>query len=285
MNIASLVDTGKVKALEIVQSGKAFECSECEHPIMPIMAASHFGDFHVIAKINGEFGIEHWRLDAPGHEQCIEQSKIKAREEEEAKKQIAEQKKIDDAYRAFVGSIPHENADTISLESFALDDDNREAYELTKAYGEDDFGLLFSGPSGTGKSHLMIALAKEMSAAGCDCLFIQAARFYDECGRNEFRIPNEYLRAYYLFLDDLGTENLNDMKREWLFNLLESRKNSKRITFISTNLSPKDLREKFFERIASRIFELTVPIIVGGVDRRLEKLKDRMAQYKARIKK
>lgn len=284
MNIQTMADSGKTKALQIVESCAVFKCKHCENLIHPEVTANFFGDFILVAVLEKD-DPAFWKLEAPGHEDCIalERKKNEIEEQKIKEKELREQN--EQMFKDFIRTIPHENANSAELDNFIVDDSTREAHALACAWDYDDFGLLFSGPSGTGKSHLMIGLAKKIVRNNRDVMFVQTPTLYEEAGKNNFQIPFKYISTEFLFLDDLGTENLNEMKREWIFNLLENRKNRKNFTFISTNLSPKDLREKFFERIASRIFELTVPILVNGTDRRLEKLKERMVEFKARIKK
>ena len=57
-----------------------------------------------------------------------------------------------------------------------------------------------------------------------------------------------------LFLDDLGSEPLmQNVTIEQLFNLINERQARRLSTVISTNLSIKELRTRYTERIASRL--------------------------------
>lgn len=285
MNALSFLNHEKQVA-EIIAAGAVFECQVCNGSIKPIRSSKDLSDFSYLVADQKGFGIALWYLDAPDHHACMIEAKRRA--EQKAQKEIEDkkQKELDQKVKELASKIPHESAHEASFENFIVTDENKEAMEMIKAWRPDDeFGLLLSGPSGTGKSHAMIATAKALASFGASVEFIQASSFFDQCAKNEFKIPNELLRAQFLFLDDLGAENISDIRREWLFTLLEARKNNRRTTFISTNLNVKDLREKFFERIASRIFELTIPVVFGGKDMRLEKLKMRLADFKQRLKK
>ena len=62
--------------------------------------------------------------------------------------------------------------------------------------------------------------------------------------------------APLLLIDDLGTEPLmNNVTVTQLFNLLNERQLAGRHTVISTNLNPRELQERYTERIASRLLD------------------------------
>ena len=56
-----------------------------------------------------------------------------------------------------------------------------------------------------------------------------------------------------LIIDDLGTELINDFTISQLFTCLNERSLRKKSVIISTNLSLKELRDYYSERIFSRI--------------------------------
>ena len=64
----------------------------------------------------------------------------------------------------------------------------------------------------------------------------------------------ELMEVPVLILDDLGSEPLmQNITVEQLFNLINERQNNGRSTVISTNLTLAELRERYTERIASRL--------------------------------
>ena len=78
--------------------------------------------------------------------------------------------------------------------------------------------------------------------------------------RNKDVVSNTFYKAVLdcdlLIIDDLGTESLNSMKLDELFNVINTRIlnfNKVTKTIISTNLSIKDIFESYEERIGSRI--------------------------------
>ena len=69
------------------------------------------------------------------------------------------------------------------------------------------------------------------------------------------RVMNEHNFSYeVLMIDDLGSEPLmQNVTVEQLFNLLNERQNRNLATVISTNLDMAKFRERYTERIASRL--------------------------------
>lgn len=122
--------------------------------------------------------------------------------------------------------------------------------------------LIFTGNTGLGKTFLSSCIANEMIKRGKTVLYQTAPVMLDGIIDYRFGKSNNsnslenILNADLLIIDDLGTENINNMKFTELFNILNTRLlNQKNITktIISTNLSLQNLFETYDERIVSRI--------------------------------
>ncbi len=74
-----------------------------------------------------------------------------------------------------------------------------------------------------------------------------------------------------LIIDDLGTESITSITISDLFNIINTRSLNQTSTIISTNLSPKDWRERYSERIVSRVFGNYEPLKFTGTDIRMIK--------------
>ena len=73
-----------------------------------------------------------------------------------------------------------------------------------------------------------------------------------------------------LIIDDLGTEFSSQFSTSCLYNLVNTRQNKGLSTIISTNLSPKDLAERYDGRIYSRIAGNDYQVLIfGGKNHRL----------------
>lgn len=120
--------------------------------------------------------------------------------------------------------------------------------------------ILLMGQSGLGKTYLMHAMARRLLERGHEVLIMSAYRFL-ELARNAYFTNNPadiqaLAEAEVLMIDDMGTEPLmeNITIIQW-FNLINERQTRGRGTVISTNLHIDELRERYTERIASRLLD------------------------------
>ena len=123
--------------------------------------------------------------------------------------------------------------------------------------------LLFTGNTGLGKSFLSSCIANEILKKGKTVLYQTAPIMLDTIIDYRFGKSNVSKDSYdnilnvdLLIIDDLGTESINNLKFNKLFNIINSRLlNSSKITktIISTNLSLENLFSTYDERIVSRL--------------------------------
>ena len=133
---------------------------------------------------------------------------------------------------------------------------------FVKNFDSDYHNLFFYGTVGTGKSFLSGCVAKELIETGHSVIYFSTTGLFDLLSRNSFDYKNrEELRETYadlyqcdlLIIDDLGTELTNQFVTSQLFALLNERHMGKKATIISTNLSLEELRNRYSDRIFSRI--------------------------------
>ena len=122
--------------------------------------------------------------------------------------------------------------------------------------------LLFTGNTGLGKTFLTNCIANEILQSGKTVLYQTAPVMLDSIidykfGKNNEFNYNDLLNVDLLIIDDLGTENSNNIKLSELFNILNTRllnqNNHITKTIISTNLSLNNLFKTYDERIFSRL--------------------------------
>lgn len=149
--------------------------------------------------------------------------------------------------------------------------------------GKQARNLLFMGGTGLGKTHLSTAIAKAVIEGGCDVAYVTAVDLFGDYETERFgtRIPraedeppptNRYIECDLLIIDDLGTELTNQFTQSVLYNLLDSRLNRGRSTLISTNLTGEELRRRYTDRIASRLFGNYLAFVFRGEDVRMKKI-------------
>lgn len=125
--------------------------------------------------------------------------------------------------------------------------------------------LLLMGNSGLGKTFLLNSIATRLIERGYAPTRVTAHRLFEAMRRQHFGAMegddsmSPYINAPVLLIDDLGSEPLmKNITVEYLYMLLNERCAARRHTVIATNLMPEDLRERYFERIASRILDTRI---------------------------
>ena len=117
--------------------------------------------------------------------------------------------------------------------------------------------LVLTGSTGLGKTFLLRAMAERLIERNMNVLIISAYRMLEILRKSYFENDEgaeELLEAEVLMIDDLGSEPLmQNVTVEQLFYLLNERQSRNLSTVISTNLDMAKLRERYTERIASRL--------------------------------
>lgn len=132
--------------------------------------------------------------------------------------------------------------------------------------------LLFSGTVGCGKSFLSGCVAKEFMDLGRSVVYFSSAQFFDILYQNTLYNGAEDLYNYDLvIIDDLGSEITNSIVTAKLFSFLNERILREKCTIISTNLSLGEIKERYSERTASRIFQNFKLCKLSGPDIRILK--------------
>lgn len=152
--------------------------------------------------------------------------------------------------------------------------------KLIENYDFDYHNLFFYGTVGTGKSFLSGCIAKELIENGHSVLYFSAVRFFETLSQISFDYKNkDELHGMYqdlyqcdlLIIDDLGTELTNNFVTTQLFSCLNERHMRRKPTIISTNLSLEELRNRYSDRIFSRIMSNYQIYKLSGPDIRIHK--------------
>lgn len=140
--------------------------------------------------------------------------------------------------------------------------------------------LYFYGTVGTGKSFLSCCVAKELMDKGYLVIYFSASQLFDALSKSTFEkdsreavsgISDDICECDLLIIDDLGTELTNSFVSSQLFSCLNNRHMRKKPTIITTNLSLGELRDRYSDRIFSRITSNYDVCKLTGRDIRMQK--------------
>ncbi len=148
--------------------------------------------------------------------------------------------------------------------------------------GEKGRNLLFVGTTGLGKTHMSTSIAKVVIEKGFDVVYDTAQNIlsdfeFERFGRSYNDSSESKTERYFdcdlLIIDDLGAEITNQFTVSCLYNVINTRLNNSRSTIINTNLREKEIRERYNDRITSRLFGEYQAFLFYGKDIREQKAK------------
>ncbi|MCQ2517871.1 MAG: ATP-binding protein [Lachnospiraceae bacterium] len=159
--------------------------------------------------------------------------------------------------------------------------------DFVETFEEAHKSILLNGPVGTGKTFLTNCVVNALITKGFSCIYFSSIDLFDKLSRFQFdkeakekmADPMEDIsRCDLLIIDDLGTELTNSFTQSCLFSILETRQKNGKSTLISTNSDLKDLRDRYDDRIFSRIYSNFEVCKLSGEDVRI--LKKQMSKRK-----
>lgn len=157
------------------------------------------------------------------------------------------------------------------------------AFRLVREYPVVDRGLLFMGTVGVGKTHLAVAILRDLIEKGVPCLFYEFGALLKEIQdsynrvsqTSELRLLAPVYQAEILVLDELGASKPTDWVRDTMMQIINTRYNDRRLTIFTTNYSdarrnPTDetLEERIGVRLRSRLYEMCKTVVLDGEDYR-----------------
>lgn len=139
--------------------------------------------------------------------------------------------------------------------------------------------IIISGGVGCGKTHLIVALARKIIRetarrtkiiTGVALLQEIRSTFQETSKRDALQVIKEYSEIPFLVIDDLGAEKATDWVKETLYLIIDNRYNAMIPTFITSNLTPKQLAGKLDARLLSRLMGDALFLKLDGHDHRLQ---------------
>lgn len=151
-------------------------------------------------------------------------------------------------------------------------------------------GLFLTGSRGLGKTHLAVALMREMIFTtqpvyregdykidlqrmplfvSVPELLLEIRDTFNGSGVSEKAVIDKYSWVDVLVLDDLGAEKTSDWVLQTLYTIMDRRYREELRTIITSNLNIEEIEEKLDDRIASRVISMCRVCILRGRDRRV----------------
>ena len=129
--------------------------------------------------------------------------------------------------------------------------------------------LLFMGKPGLGKSYLLACMCKQLRAKQRDICYLGAYALFELFHRDrlgEAALLEPVYEAKILVIDDLGSEPMTqNVTKEYFFDLLCARSRAGLHTFMATNHGTAQLKERYTERVSSRLLSKQNSLVIRFV--------------------
>lgn len=127
-----------------------------------------------------------------------------------------------------------------------------------------DKSIFIHGNTGTGKTHIAVAILRELIVRGeKDMIFKSMPElmnelrwsFRDDTEMSEKDLILRYSHIGSLVLDDFGSERTTEYSYDTIYSIIDFRVREMKPTIVTSNLSPQEIEKNIGARIASRLQE------------------------------
>lgn len=216
-------------------------------------------------------------------------------EQAKARKEADELLRLQDSIRDIKQmSLMDSKFAACSFDSLELNSHNHRNAKICKAYAnrfpemlKKNQGLLFTGPIGTGKTHMASCIGNFVMDRRYTVLCVSLAMLLEQARRSG-EADNDIIRRIcsvdLLIVDDLGTERGTEYATEFVYRVIDSRYRSNRPMIVTTNLPYKEMQEckdVRLSRIYERVIQNCIPLSFTGPSFRM---KDAAKRYSDTLK-
>lgn len=155
-------------------------------------------------------------------------------------------------------------------------------FDFCKSYAEGftakSEGILMSGATGLGKTHLSLAIASRVLEKGYSVIYGSAPELLriierEYFGKSDKDTMSALIGCDLLILDDLGAEMEKQLYDSLLYEIINSRVSRGLPMIVSTNYSTAELTKHYPDKICSRLLSFRLMAFVGSDIRRIIKKK------------
>lgn len=147
-------------------------------------------------------------------------------------------------------------------------------FDNYEQYASRGIGILFTGSFGTGKTMMANLILKEFVKAGYRCFATTFAQTIDmltaawKSPEDRRYFQRRFVDSEILLLDDVGRElrSKSNLSESTFDNILRTRVQEGRPTFITTNMTPEEMGEGYGSAILSLLKEHSIVCEMRGED-------------------
>ncbi len=146
------------------------------------------------------------------------------------------------------------------LENFIITENNEKEVKISKDFTQKCInknqknGLIITGKSGTGKTHLATAILNKLTEKDMLVLMGRLILLLDvikdtfkDFSSKEKDIIELYSKVDMLIIDDLGTERISSWALEKLYTIIENRNENKLPIIVTTRFDKESLLDRFYQ--------------------------------------
>ena len=135
-------------------------------------------------------------------------------------------------------------------------------------------GIFMMGQTGLGKTHLSLSIANELIKKGFSVVYNSVPELVrtlnaESFNKNQGDSMPIVSDCDLLILDDLGAEHSSEYSASLVYQLVNTRLSKNKPIIASTNLDMGEIKERYQDRIWSRLFSMRV-LLFYGTDNRLK---------------
>lgn len=189
--------------------------------------------------------------------------------------EVQEQKK-NEHYREIINQFYSQNYISKRLKdynfnNFKVTDSNKNEVEIAKDYtkkcteNKQENGLIITGNTGVGKTHLAASISNELIKEDKIVLMGRLSSLLDmikETFKDNSKSENELIELFsntdMVVIDDLGTEKISQWALDKLYTIIENRNENKLPIIVTTRFDKESLLDRFYQSEDEELAEAVI---------------------------